>query len=401
MALKVLMMGGRRCGKTSVLASMFDQMKNGRVNSYLTISDQTVLKTKFNEETQQMETQDSLDGKILELQQMLGTSADDTDDKIFLVDSGPTSNFWYYNLNLKIPGTRKEMSIEFRDSAGEFFEAGGEHSDEVKEYIEECDVFVIVVDTPYLMRGLTENDGQLCTEAINSGTNRVGDIKNFLCQINDHEGKDAKMVLFVPVKCEKWASENRMEDVVKRVECVYAKIIEDLKAYSKMTIGIFPIQTAGNIWFEEFRDAYIITGKIGGTKRCCLLSDTTVRLENGTPKKIGDNDTLNDDPKAKIAGTNLVRPYSWYKINPKNKSYSPINCEQLPLHIIRFMLEKEKNIIKADDEKSGFFAKLWRKIKAVFGNMPVKDLENVIEKLEKEGVYKHTGQDIKYIKECY
>ena len=27
MALKVLMMGGRRCGKTSALASLFDQMR--------------------------------------------------------------------------------------------------------------------------------------------------------------------------------------------------------------------------------------------------------------------------------------------------------------------------------------------------------------------------------------
>ena len=40
-SLKVLMMGGRRCGKTSALASLFDQMVNGATNQFLTVSDRT------------------------------------------------------------------------------------------------------------------------------------------------------------------------------------------------------------------------------------------------------------------------------------------------------------------------------------------------------------------------
>lgn len=44
--LKVLMVGGRRCGKTSALASMFEQMINGEVKNYFTVSDRTHLETK-------------------------------------------------------------------------------------------------------------------------------------------------------------------------------------------------------------------------------------------------------------------------------------------------------------------------------------------------------------------
>lgn len=159
--LKILMMGGRRCGKTSALASLFEQMVNGPVKNYFTVSDQTILETKDGE------TQDSLNGKFLELTQMLGKPH----TKTFLVDKGPTNNFWNYSLKLQIPGTDRSMFMEFRDSAGEFFEAGGAHSKETNDYVSECDVFVIIVDTPYLMGCNEEESKELCTEAINLGTN--------------------------------------------------------------------------------------------------------------------------------------------------------------------------------------------------------------------------------------
>ena len=175
--LKVIMMGGRRCGKTSALASLFEEMKNGQVKDYFTVSDRTVLETKG------FETQDSLNDKTLELQNMLESNKDNSN--IFLVDKNPTSNFWLYKLHLQIPGTKREMDIEFRDSAGEFFEASGSHAQETEEYIKNCDVFVIVVDTPYLMGSVDESTKDLCPESIDLGTNRVQDIQNFLTHIDD------------------------------------------------------------------------------------------------------------------------------------------------------------------------------------------------------------------------
>lgn len=391
--LKILMMGGRRCGKTSALASMFEQMINGPVKNYFTVADQTVLETKNGE------TQDSLNGKYLELKQMLGK----LHTKTFLVDKGPTNNFWNYNLKLQIPGTDRFMFMEFRDAAGEFFEAGGVHSTETNEYIAECDVFVIVIDTPYLMGCTEEESKELCTEAINLGTNRINDIHGFLTNINDNEGNDSKMVVFVPLKCEKWAKEGRIDEVTERVKTVYGKTIQALSAYKKMTIEIIPIQTAGNILFSEFKEAYTVKGKISEKKRCCFISESTLRLEDGTPRKIKDTDVVNEDPEAVIAGTNLMRPYSWYHINPDDPSYAPYNCEQLPLHILHFMFGKYKEI-QTKKAKGGFLAfltGLWERICAVFGKIQINELDLILSKMRTDGILKNSGDGIEFIQKCY
>ena len=44
--LKVLMMGGRRCGKTSVLTSMFYQAINGDLNNIFTLNNETAFQEK-------------------------------------------------------------------------------------------------------------------------------------------------------------------------------------------------------------------------------------------------------------------------------------------------------------------------------------------------------------------
>ena len=43
------MMGGRRCGKTTALASLFEEMGSSKVNKYFTVSDDTVLEIKDGE----------------------------------------------------------------------------------------------------------------------------------------------------------------------------------------------------------------------------------------------------------------------------------------------------------------------------------------------------------------
>lgn len=389
-ALKVLMMGGRRCGKTSALASLFDQMINGSVNEYFTVADRTILETKG------FEKQDSLGDKTLELQNMLETNKGNSN--IFLVDKSPTRNFWLYKLLLQIPGTHREMEIEFRDSAGEFFESSGIHETETSDYIKECDVFVVVIDTPYLMGSVEETTKDVCPESINLGTNRVKDIQNFLTHINDNEGKDAKMVVFVPLKCEKWVKERRINEVTKRIKEVYGNCIKNLKAYSKMNITIIPMETSGNILFSELRKAYLYND-VEGPVRCCKIDDDIIRLENGDNEPLMEGEIIQPDPEAVIAGTNLLRPYSWYHINPDDASFAPRNCEQLPLHIIRFMLAK---LYDAETQKSSFWpdwlTKIIDKLKLIFGSMNPKELQEKIGEMQRNGIIKDSGYGIEIIK---
>lgn len=394
--LKVLMMGGRRCGKTSVLASLFEQMKNGPVKEYFTVSDRTILETKG------FETQDSLNDKTLELQNMLETNKDNSN--IFLVNKNPTNNFWDYKLHLQVPGTHREMDIEFRDSAGEFFESSRQHSQETAEYIKDCDVFVIVVDTPYLMGCVEENSKDICPESINLGTNRVQDLQNFLTNIDDKEGKDAKMVVFVPLKCEKWAKEpNGLNRVTERVKEVYATHIKNLSAFAKMNITIIPMQTCGNILFNEFRKAYIYNS-VSGPVPCCKISEDIIRTADGENEILMPGETLQEDPLAVINGTPILRPYAWFQINPKNGKFEPQNCDQLPLHIIRFMLMKLMDAEVAVTHRGifgwiyDFFRDIIKKITELFGTMDPGELKNIIGKMQQDGVIKDNGQGIEIIK---
>ena len=388
--LKVLMMGGRRCGKTSALASLFEQMINGEVKNYFTVSDRTKLETKG------FERQDSLGDKILELQNMIETNRGNSN--IFLVDKGPTNNFWLYNLHLRIPGKSREMDIEFRDSAGEFFESSSIHAAETSEYIRNCDVFVIVIDTPYLMGPVDEITKDQCPESINLGTNRVMDIQNFLTHINDNDGKDAKMVVFVPLKCEKWVKEKRINEVTNRIKEVYGTCIKNLLAYSKMSISIIPMETSGNILFSELRKAYLYNGT-EGPARCCKVDDNIIRLENGDNEPLMEGDIIQPDPESVIAGTNLMRPYSWYRINQENCNFAPHNCEQLPLHILRFMLAK---LYDAETRKTGglfgWFADIIRRISQILGSMDPKELQEIIGKMQRTGIIKDSGCGIEILK---
>ena len=108
-ALQVLRMGGRRAGKTSVLAGLVNTMINGDIKNLLAINDVTVL----------MPDQESLDNKIERLKE----SVKSLSGKTFLVDDSKTSSFTTHSLQFEIPGTSNNMTIEFKDANGEFYES--------------------------------------------------------------------------------------------------------------------------------------------------------------------------------------------------------------------------------------------------------------------------------------
>lgn len=326
--IKVLMVGGRRCGKTSALASMFNQMINGLVNSIFTVANSTVyVKGKISPITGQPEDQDTLESKNAELQYFL----DIPNAKTFLVDSGPTYCTWTYKLKLLLPGTRRNMEIEFLDCPGEFFQAGM-HDEETNKFVEDSDVFVVMVDTPYLMDA---------KKGVCNAVNCIADLQNFLTHIKNDEGEKAKMVVFVPIKCEKWIKENIIDDVCRRIEEVYATTIKALRAYNRMNICIIPIETAGNILFSEFKDAYTVSTSTG-TERCCKLGESMIRKADGTMMKLKPEYIVNKDMEAVVKPTTVIRPYAWYHINMQAEGdlYVPHNCDQLPLHILEFITKK-------------------------------------------------------------
>ena len=379
--LKVLMMGGRRCGKTSVLSSLFDQMIHTKqLNNILTVADKTILETKVVNGVK--EKQESLSNKRLELQSFLSTyKASD-----FLIDKGPTMHFWEYNMQVSLAGTNKTMNIEFKDSAGEFFDHGGKHSQETLDYLKDCDVFVIVVDTPYLMQ----------SDAIACVANVTDSIHSFISSIDEYSGdkQGAKLVLFVPMKCEKWIHEGKIEDVKKRIHDLYAPTISHLQKRNNTEVSIIPVQTAGNIAFSEMRKAYTVATATGNIIHCSKVTDKIVIKSNGDMYSLREGDVLNPDMKAVFKFDNesldIERPSAWFHHTNPTPKYAPKHCEQIALHILRFMFNKARN-----NQSTSWFSQFFRNI---FGRITLNDLNNTIVEMTNSGLIKDTGDGIERIK---
>lgn len=393
--LQVMMLGGRRCGKTAVLASMFHAVKHCAANEYLTFADCTDLRTKG------LETQDSLPGKTAELLDLLSHPKTST----FLIDQGPSKYWWDYRLKIQTRGTNRAFFINFRDVPGEFFRAGNGHEEEVRTYIKQCAVFIVVVDTPYLMESANPKN-LLCNDGHNMQINRLEEIQSFLTNINK-EDKQAKMVIFCPVKCEKWYNAGRIGDVNKRLMEVYDTPIKDLigGGYKKIDISIIPVLTAGNIEFVEQKEALVLIDDPKNIKldylrngegliRCCKQNSKIVRLSDGYPYSLKETDKVNPDPEALLIGTTLRRPYSWFTTrfhtDPTMNGYHPVNCEQLVFHITRFMLAKH------DDER------ILGWLRDIFRGIDPKELKRIIDKMQIQGIIKDSKEyGIAHIKSAF
>ena len=163
------------------------------------------------------------------------------------------------------------------------------------------------------------------------------------------------------------------------------------------------MQTSGNILFSEFRKAYIYNS-IDGPVRCCKIDDETVRKEDGENDLPMPGETVVEDGEAVINGTTLQRPYSWYQINPHDSSFAPRNCDQLPLHIIRFMLMKLMDA-EAKVQHGGllgwiydFLRDMIDRIRGIFGTMNTEELKQIIGRMQRSGLIKDTGDGIEIIK---
>lgn len=369
-ALKVLMVGGRRCGKTSALAVMVEQIINGVTNNFFTVSDATVYETK------EGETQDTLTSKTTELRLFLEKPT----TKTFLVDSGPNIHDWKYTCKLTLPGTIKRLEIEYTDVPGEWWRSGT-HDVEINNFVAEHDVFVVMVDTPYLM----EESGAMC-DAVNC----ISDIHNALTNIDDQNGTKAKMVVFVPIKCEKWVKDGKINEVVDKLKSAYSVPIRALLAYKKMSICILPIETAGNILFREFRDAFLLNGNLP-KDRCCQLSNTKVRMADGSTKELHENDKINPDINATMGTLGISRPYAWFYANNRAETpgYAPRNCDQLALHILKFYVQKFQH------------ENAWPIFFGLFGFITKAEMLQKMREIDDAHIIKNDVDGIEYLKKAY
>lgn len=408
-SLKVLMMGGPRSGKTSALAGLVDSMINGEVKKLIAVKDVT----------QGEAVKQKLAQKVENLKLTLITSL----GKTIIVDDSKTESYQNYTIEFAIPGTSNKLNVVFTDANGEFFESGRQHESEISQMVKDYDVFVVAIDTPSLMEAVNP-DNTLMNEPVNKAVNNVNDIHNFITYLDDKDGADAKMVIFVPLKCEKWAHEGMLEQVSDRVKQVYATPIKALEQKKNVEIDILPIQTVGNIVFLEHLKSYLCLSEGDMPQRCSVLNGKShVRFADGRERPIDKGtDKFVLDPQSPVKeGSSLMRPNSWFKVI--KKEYAPHNCDQLAFYILQFILSKYLFIKEVEEKKKKEAAKgrswirvvvtaviayfswpialvyyLAHKALDYFGTISYDELHKVVESIHNKKLIKTTGEGICQIK---
>lgn len=409
--IKVLMMGGQRVGKSSALAAIMDSFVNRGGKELFSAQDVTVL-SKVNGEKQA-----SITSKLAEVKDMLQENV----GKKIIVNSGKTNMKWDYTLKLSLASSSNSMTITFTDVNGEFFEGGNMQQSSVIELVKSYDVFIVAVDTTFLMEARNDNN-DLVDGVVNNIYNCVDSIHTFLTHIDDDNGNNAKLVIFAPIKCEYWAKKNDLDAISTAVQEDYATSLKALNKFKSIQIEVLPIQTVGSAVFAEHLEAYTFdwTKKIfyffekKVRSKCGILPNGSVRLSDGSIKDSSAGKIQQDIDAVLIPDTDIVRPNTWFEI--KARRYMPHNCEQLAYHILEFMLakavdakireeEQQSSIVKGAKKLINFVLNagsfgLWNILKDIFGSISIEQMQQTIKLLEEKHLIKHSGEGITILKKC-
>ena len=397
--IKILMLGARRAGKTSLLAAIADTFKEESLKQHLVIE----------EVATNNGSRCTLSDKINSFKEFMK----DFEGKIVLNDEDATNTFHDYVIKVCLPGMSGEMRMTFTDANGEFYYQGDRNFEKIKNRILEYDVIIVAVDSVYLMESVNE-ENDLCGKILSDAFNQVDSVHTLLSTLHDNNGKNARLVIFTPVKCEKWAKSGDIDRVTQRVEEAYSTTIKALKAFSNIEVIVLPVQTLGNVVFDSHHEAYQVTNKKGITLRCTEMNDNEcVLLEDGNTYKLKEDDILQADHTATIDGYGFSRPNSWFKV--ANRVYAPHNCEQMAYNILHFLIAKTLFAKKLEQEKKKKgrwwkvligvpFGALGVSVMAAYlfmsarmGSIDIEKLQQTLTEMDKKGLWKHNGEGIKVL----
>jgi len=395
-------MGARRAGKTSTLSGLYSILNSDALKSYLSVKDITPDRAAIT--------------SLLELRSSIQETLEKKEGKIVLMGSKRNEAFIDYTFEISVPGSEGSLRITFTDANGEYYANGDIHNEDIKRKIDQYDIFVIAVDTPYLMEMYNRNN-TLCTFAVGEAYNQIDTIHTLLTDIDDNDGKNAKLVFFVPIKCEYWANHGRINEVTARVEKVYKTPIKALCAYENIEVVILPVQTIGSVEFDTHREAKVLSNEKVQGLRCSPWDSQRLILENGDLYTPIVEDIIQNDVDAKIEGFPLIRPNSWFKV--VSNQYAPHNCDQLAYYILQFALTKSlvlKRQLQGKERKKswwhiplaialfatgmGWFAAgvlAYHFISKRLGNIDVDKLQETITAIKDKGLWKTSEDGIKVL----
>ena len=318
--IKVMMFGGRRCGKTSVLAAMQScfEKEFGRSNLTIAASDDDTLFT-IEEKNREIASYFHNQGRSRE----------------FTPDSNPTQDILDHKFNIGLKNkTSDGIIVDFIDYPGEWL-ADREKVKKITPLMKECNIIIIAIDSPHLMEQ-THSDEEDAVGEFNDARNycyRIGEwVKNYFA---GDSNLSAKMILFVPLKCEKYYHSGQMGVLNKKVKKAYASTLNFFENNGQAyEVAITPILTCGaedkGVEFSRFaRD-----------------DDGEIILDSyRTPKK-------------------AMYIFTEKMIEPK-----PLYCEQPMIYVLAYVLEMVRRLKVQEKDSEGFFRGIWRVFQENFFNL--------------------------------
>ncbi len=233
--INVLMCGGRRTGKTSIMAAMQrDMMK-------LFVSGSIVL------------TMDNANSLILYQAGMEQLFSEDNWEQVsYYAEDAETSQQEEFPCKVTFQGSyNSPVELNFIDIPGEWF-VDPVYESVVQKLMSDSQVLVIAVDSPHLM----EDKGRF-HDVFNRPTVITDAIKKAF-----QAKQAARMVLFVPVKCELYRNNGRsgssnkknMSDLLAAVKAGYSDLLTYLCTAQKddCTVAVSPCITMGGMEFLQF-----------------------------------------------------------------------------------------------------------------------------------------------------
>lgn len=243
--INILMVGGRRTGKTSILASMAQccMKKLAGVEQLSIVRDE--------------DSGIGLTTKYTELNQYFTKKY--MSKPYFIADLQPTIKDATYGFDVGVDGKDLGYNLCFTDIPGEWLDNPA-HEQDLQNAMDISQVIIVAIDTPHLVE---EIDPALGYGKYHESFNRVKELTRFFKQ-TFQSGSGHRLVIFVPLKCEKYYYMNEdnaqklgMPMVNRMVKQGYHELIQYLTksdVQEVCTCAIMPILTLGGAEFFEFDD---------------------------------------------------------------------------------------------------------------------------------------------------
>lgn len=227
--MKICMMGPKAVGKTTVLTAVFNETQN------------SIMQTKLNL-TAKGDTCSELTQRLHMLRGIFAKKYEIIDNPNGLASSGisATSYESRFDFGLGHIGQEPIIDLIIKDFPGE--KVINEQQSDVIQFIKESQCVFIAIDTPHLM----EEAG------------RFNEVKN-KPKVITHLFRDAlsensseKLVILIPLKCEKYFNNGKMSDVLDKVKESYGDLINLLSKKENICCCVSPILTLGDVEFDTF-----------------------------------------------------------------------------------------------------------------------------------------------------